>query len=169
TDAGLGVNDLLLAVATEDRAYGLSVDSNNGLSDSRLDQVEEVAEDHLRDDDWVGAAIAAADAVRTGGTSSSGGGAWGAAAAVGGIAVAGGVGGWLWYRSRRKGRHPAPGTQGDDATLPTAELQRRVGTALVEIDDAVRTSEQELGFAQAEFGLEATQEFSAALEGAKAD
>jgi len=169
TDAGLGVNDLLLAVATEDRAYGLSVDSNNGLSDSRLDQVEEVAEDHLRDDDWVGAAIAAADAVRTGGTSSSGGGAWGAAAAVGGIAVAGGVGGWLWYRSRRKGRQPAPGTQGDDATLPTAELQRRVGTALVEIDDAVRTSEQELGFAQAEFGLEATQEFSAALEGAKAD
>lgn len=170
TDAGLGVNDLLLAVATEDRAYGLSVDTNNGLSDAQLDQVEETAEDHLRDDDWAGAAIAAADTIRTGGTTSSGGGAgWGVAAAVGGVVVVGGVGGWLWVRSRRRNRAAAPAGPGDLSAVPTDELERRVGTALVEIDDAVRTSEQELGFAQAEFGLEATQEFSAALEVAKSD
>ncbi|MFI2103053.1 TPM domain-containing protein [Isoptericola sp. NPDC019693] len=171
TDAGLGVNDLLLAVATQDRAYGLSVDTNNGLSNAQLDQVEEVTEDHLRDDDWAGAAIAAADTIRTGGTTSSGGAAgWGVAAAVGGVAVAGGVGGWLWVRSRRrKEGAAAPAGPGDLSAVPTPELERRVGTALVEIDDALRTSEQELGFAQAEFGLEATQEFSAALETAKAD
>ncbi|MEU2200864.1 TPM domain-containing protein [Isoptericola sp. NPDC019482] len=170
TDAGLGVNDLLLAVATEDRAYGLSVDTNNGLSDAQLDQVEQVAEDHLRDDDWAGAAIAAADTIRTGGTTSSGGGGWGVAAAVGGVAVAAGVGGWLWVRSRRKNRGAAAPAGPDDlSAVPTDELERRVGTALVEIDDALRTSEQELGFAQAEFGLEATQDFSAALEAAKAD
>ncbi|MFF2451847.1 TPM domain-containing protein [Isoptericola sp. NPDC058082] len=169
TDAGLGVNDLLLAVATQDRAYGLSVDTNNGLSDAQLDQVEQVAEDHLRDDDWAGAAIAAADTIRTGGTTSSGGG-WGVAAAVGGVAVAGGVGGWLWVRSRRRKQGTAaPAGPGDLSAVPTEELERRVGTALVEIDDALRTSEQELGFAQAEFGLEATQDFSAALEVAKAD
>ncbi|MFI2296995.1 TPM domain-containing protein [Isoptericola sp. NPDC019571] len=169
TDAGLGVNDLLLAVATEGRAYGLSVDTNNGLSDAQLDQVEQVAEDHLRDDDWAGAAIAAADTIRTGGTTSSGGG-WGVAAAVGGLVVAGGVGGWLWVRSRRKNQvATAPAGPGDVSAVPTEELERRVGAALVEIDDAVRTSEQELGFAQAEFGLEATQDFSAALEAAKAD
>ncbi|MFB7798580.1 TPM domain-containing protein, partial [Isoptericola sp. NPDC056134] len=169
TDAGLGVNDLLLAVATEGRAYGLSVDTNNGLSDAQLDQVEQVAEDHLRDDDWAGAAIAAADTIRTGGTTSSGGG-WGVAAAVGGLVVAGGVGGWLWVRSRRKNQvAAAPAGPGDVSAVPTEELERRVGAALVEIDDAVRTSEQELGFAQAEFGLEATQDFSAALEAAKAD
>lgn len=169
TDAGLGVNDLLLAVATEGRAYGLSVDTNNGLSDAQLDQVEQVAEDHLRDDDWAGAAIAAADTIRTGGTTSSGGG-WGVAAAVGGLVVAGGVGGWLWVRSRRKNQVAAdPAGPGDVSAVPTEELERRVGAALVEIDDAVRTSEQELGFAQAEFGLEATQDFSAALEAAKAD
>ncbi|HWV76528.1 MAG TPA: TPM domain-containing protein [Isoptericola sp.] len=170
TDAGLGVNDLLLAVATEDRAYGLSVDTNNGLSDAQLDQVEQVAEDHLRDDDWAGAAIAAADTIRTGGTTSSGGGGWGVAAAVGGVVVAGGVGGWLWVRSRRRNQGAAaPAGPGDLSAVPTDELERRVGSALVEIDDALRTSEQELGFAQAEFGLEATQEFSAALETAKAD
>ncbi|SKC39074.1 TLP18.3, Psb32 and MOLO-1 founding protein of phosphatase [Krasilnikoviella flava] len=169
TDAGLGVNDLLLAVATEDRAYGLSVDTNNGLSDAQLDQVEETVEDHLRDDDWAGAAIAAADTIRTGGSTSSGGAAWGAFAAVGGVAVAGGVGGWLWYRSRRRKAAGAPAGSDDVAALPTEELERRVGTALVEIDDALRTSEQELGFAQAEFGLGATQDFSAALEAAKAD
>jgi hypothetical protein len=168
TDAGLGVNDLLLAVATEDRAYGLSVDTNNGLSDARLDEVEETVEDHLRDDDWAGAAIAAADTIRTGGTTSSGGAAWGVVAAVGGVAVAG-VGGWLWYRSRRRTASGAPAGPDDVAALPAEELERRVGSALVEIDDALRTSEQELGFAQAEFGLEATQDFSAALEVAKAD
>ena len=170
-NAALGVNDLLLAVATEDRSYGLSVDTNNGLSDAQLDQVEEVAEDHLRDDDWAGAAIAAADTIRTGGTTSSGGGTgWGVAAAVGGVAVAGGVGAWLWVRSRRKNQGAtAPAGPGDLSAVPTQELERRVGTALVEIDDALRTSEQELGFAQAEFGLEATQDFSAALEAAKAD
>ncbi|MFD6137974.1 TPM domain-containing protein, partial [Isoptericola sp. NPDC060257] len=170
TDAGLGVNDLLLAVATEGRAYGLSVDTNNGLSDAQLDQVEQVAEDHLRDDDWAGAAIAAADTIRTGGTASTGGGGWGVAAAVGGVVVAGGLGGWLWVRSRRRNQGAAtPAGPGEVSAVPTEELERRVGTALVEIDDAVRTSEQELGFAQAEFGLEATQDFSAALEAAKAD
>ncbi|MEL7976598.1 TPM domain-containing protein [Isoptericola sp. F-RaC21] len=170
TSAGLGVNDLLLAVATQDRAYGLSVDNNAGVTDAQLDQIEEVVEDHLRDDDWAGAAIAAADTIRTGGTTSSGGSAWGAAAAVGGVVVVGGVGGWLWVRSRRrKQQGAAPAGPGDLTAVPTEELERRVGTALVEIDDALRTSEQELGFAQAEFGLEATQDFSAALESAKAD
>ncbi|MFC7878261.1 TPM domain-containing protein [Isoptericola sp. NPDC057391] len=170
TNAGLGVNDLLLAVATQDRAFGVSVDNNAGVTDAQLEQVEEVAEDHLRDDDWAGAAIAAADTIRTGGTTSSGGGGWGVAAAVGGVAVVGGVGGWLWVRSRRRNQGAtAPAGPGDLSAVPTEELERRVGTALVEIDDALRTSEQELGFAQAEFGLEATQDFSTALEAARAD
>lgn len=170
TNASLGVNDLLLAVATEDRVYGLSVDTNAAISDAELDAVEATVEDHLRDDDWSGAAIAAADTVRTGGASSSGGGApWGAIAGVG-AAAAVGVGGWFWYRSRRRARDGAAQAGPDDVTaVPTEELERRVGTALVGIDDAVRTSEQELGFAQAEFGLEATKEFAAALETAKAD
>ncbi|WP_416344554.1 TPM domain-containing protein [Isoptericola peretonis] len=170
-NAALGADDLLLAVAVEDGVYGLSVDNTAGISDAELDTVEATVEDHLRDGDWSGAAIAAADTVRTGGATSSGGTAWGTVAAVGGVAVAAGVGGWLWYRSRRpaQDRAASPAAPDDLGALPTEELERRVGTALVEIDDAVRTSEQELGFAQAEFGLEATQDFSAALDAAKAD
>ncbi|MFD6178494.1 MULTISPECIES: TPM domain-containing protein [unclassified Isoptericola] len=170
-NGGLGANDLLLAVATEDDAYGLSVDNNAAITDAQLDAVEETVEDHLRDGDWAGAAIAAADTVRTGGTTATGGGApWGAIFGVGLLVIVV-VGGWLWFRSRRTAAAPAgPAAPADAlAALPTEELERRVGTALVGIDDAVRTSEQELGFAQAEFGLEATKEFAAALEAAKDD
>ncbi|MFE6971189.1 TPM domain-containing protein [Isoptericola sp. NPDC057653] len=170
-NGALGANDLLLAVATEDGAYGLSVDNNAALTDAQLDAVDATVEDHLRDGDWAGAAIAAADTVRTGGTTVSGGGTpWGAILGVG-VLVLVVVGGWLWFRSRRRATAQAgPAAPADElAVLPTEELERRVGTALVGIDDAVRTSEQELGFAQAEFGLEATKDFAAALEAAKGD
>ncbi|MEN5076017.1 TPM domain-containing protein, partial [Isoptericola cucumis] len=178
TNAALGVDDLLLAVATEDGAYGLSVDSSIALSDERLDAVESAAEDELRDGAWADAAIAAADTVLDGAPGSGGGPAWGVVLVVlvvGLLAVAG----WFWFRSRRRsatqgattiGRHgtPVPG-EAALAGLDTDELERRAGAALVEVDDALRTSEQELGFAQAEFGVEATREFAAALETARGD
>jgi hypothetical protein len=49
----------------------------------------------------------------------------------------------------------------------TASLNARASAALVAIDDAVKTSEQELGFAEAQFGLEATATFGKALDAAK--
>lgn len=49
----------------------------------------------------------------------------------------------------------------------TASLNARASAALVAIDDAVTTSEQELGFAEAQFGLEATATFGTALEAAR--
>ncbi|NMM35286.1 MAG: hypothetical protein HHJ13_15080 [Phycicoccus sp.] len=49
----------------------------------------------------------------------------------------------------------------------TASLNARASAALVTIDDAVKTSEQELGFAEAQFGLEATATFGKALDAAK--
>ena len=52
--------------------------------------------------------------------------------------------------------------------LPLDELSRRAGAALVATDDAVDTSAQELGFATAEFGDEATAPFAQALERARA-
>src|SRR5690606_2266047 len=71
--SGLGVDDLLLAVGTEDRRYGLSYDNNVSLTDAELDRVAAAVEDELRDDDWAGAAIAAAEVAR--GAGQSGGGA----------------------------------------------------------------------------------------------
>ena len=48
------------------------------------------------------------------------------------------------------------------------ELDARAGTLLVQLDDALTTSEQELGFAVAQFGEQATAPFAAALTSAKA-
>lgn len=177
SNAHLGTRDVLLAVATGDRLYGLSVDSSSSLSDAQLDRIEAATEVALRaaagapegEGDWGAAAIAAADELRsvaTGGGDGGGGGLLLGSA----VAAAGGVGGWLWWRSRRKAAgQPGATSQDELAGLPTEELERRAATALVAIDDALKTSEQELGFAQAEFGLEATAEFQRVLTEAKAD
>lgn len=168
--SGMGRDDVLLAVATEDRRYDLSADHNIGLSDAALDTVQTAVEDELSQDEWAGAAIAAADTLRAEATgSSSGGSGWLIALVVGLVAIAG----FFVVRailSRRRGTAGGP-TRPDEADelaqLPTAELDRRASSALVAIDDALKTSEQELGFAQAQFGLEATQEFQVALESGK--
>ncbi len=49
------------------------------------------------------------------------------------------------------------------------ELSRQAGTALVNLDNGLRASEAELGFARAEFGLQATDQFREALDLAKQD
>ncbi|TWG82669.1 Beta-propeller domains of methanol dehydrogenase type [Cellulosimicrobium cellulans J34] len=159
--SGLGVDDLLLAVATEERRYGLSYDNNVSLSDAELDRMVSAVEDELRDDDWAGAAIAAAEVARGAGQGSGVSWFWvllglGAVVLVVVLVVR------AVAKRRRTGSAAAP--DGDElAALPTDELNRRASAALVAIDDAVKTSEQELGFAQAQFGLEATRQFSAVL------
>lgn len=182
--AALGADDLLLAVAVEDGLYGLSVDSGVGLSDVRLDAIESAAEDELRDGDWGGAVVAAVDAaLGDGGTS---GGPGGLLVVVLVVAVLVGAG-WLWLRARRRratasggGRPATVGRHGvahagaepvEDPldALDLDELARRAGTALVAVDDAVRTGEQELAFARAEFGDDATRDLAAALRAARED
>ncbi|GAB2467773.1 TPM domain-containing protein [Xylanimonas ulmi] len=176
--AHLGLNDVLLAVATEERSFGLSVDNNTSLTTQDQEAIENAAVDKLRaaanapdgEGDWAAAAIAAADALVDVAGGGSGGGSGAAALAVGGVAVVGGVGGWLWWRRRRKAAGQQAATSQDElARLSTEELDKRAASALVEIDDALKTSEQELGFAQAEFGVEATREFEGVLAQAKSD
>src|SRR6478609_8671889 len=69
--SGLGRDDVLLAVATTDRRYDLSADHNIGLSEASLDTVQEAIEDRLSQDEWAGAAVAAADTLRAEATGSS--------------------------------------------------------------------------------------------------
>jgi hypothetical protein len=64
---------------------------------------------------------------------------------------------------------PATTDRGHPAGLGTDELAAEAAEALVETDDAVRTSEQELGFASARFGDRAARPFAAALESAQAE
>lgn len=177
---GLGVNDALLAVATSERVYALSVDPQYPLTDAELDEITTVAvEPALRENDWAGAAIGAADgldAVRSGEqiqapditpgdaepTKSGSATPW----IIGGVAVAGvGAAGWAVARGFRKRRGGAsiPVDQ-----LPLDELEKRAGVLLVETDDAIKTSEQEVGFAEAQYGAEAAAPFAAAVAEAQA-
>jgi tetratricopeptide (TPR) repeat protein len=73
--------------------------------------------------------------------------------------------------SRRRGRPrgAARSGAGPPPAPATAELEAQASHALVETDDAVQTSDQELGFAIARFGEHAAAPFSAALKAARAE
>lgn len=185
---GMGTNDVLLAVATDDREYQLSAPNDFALTDAQLSEVQLTAiEPALRQNDWAGAAIGAArglEASLTGkqvtapditpgkaNPQSSGGGGlnffW---IFIVGVVI---LGAFLFFRGRRRRTAVAPGTPGappvpaGPPAVPTAELKQRAGSALVQTDDAVRTSEQELQFAIAQYGAEATTQFRAALDAAE--
>ena len=61
----LGTDDILLAVATVDRNYGVRYASDFRLAADETTAVERLTEDRLREDDWASAAITAADGYRT--------------------------------------------------------------------------------------------------------
>lgn len=177
----LGDRDVLLAVAVGDRAYGYSVAGESPLSDSEVaDLAVQEVEPRLAAGDWAGAAVAMADGLRTGGgAGGDGGGGLPVGALVVGAGIVGGGALLLWRRRRaraagdRAGRAPTePGRAGapsEPATIPTRELAQQANAALIELDNAVQTSEQELGFAQASFGDEAVTGFREALEQARGE
>lgn len=162
--ANMGAEDYLLAVAVDGRAYYLSADQNASLSDAELDRISsEIIEPRLRDGDWAGAATAAADAIAGGSGAGVGGWGWLIAlllvAAVVVVIV-------LVVRARRRRGAASAGPAGPPPPS-LDELRRTAGGALVQIDDALKTSEEELGFAVASYGDEATAPFREALTAAK--
>ncbi|HEX5641653.1 MAG TPA: TPM domain-containing protein [Thermoleophilia bacterium] len=178
----LGLRDVLLAVAVQDRAYAYSVEQDFPLSQEQLDGVMTASvEPRLSDDDWAGAAIGAADGIGEalrgeaasassgGGSSSDGGGSsfpW--LLAIGAVALVAVIA-WFFVRARsRRAAEGVPATGGADV-LPLDELRRRANAELVAADDAVKTSAQELDFAVAEFGEEPAAPFRQALEEARGD
>ncbi|MFE6979584.1 TPM domain-containing protein [Streptomyces griseus] len=194
---GLGQDDVLLSVATHDRQYAYTVDAGSPLTDAQLRDVAGTAiEPALRENDWAGAAISAADgyaSVRAGrpvtapaitpgpadpGTGDSG---TGARDFILPVAVVGGVGAVAAYayarRKRRGTTRTTPAATGwgrgagaggaPEPPTPLPELDARAKQVLVDTDDAVRTSEEELGFATAQFGEEAAKPFTEAVARAK--
>jgi uncharacterized membrane protein YgcG len=184
TLGGMGRRDLLLGVATSARQYAVSADPDSGLTSKQLDDVAATAiEPALRESDWGAAAIGAANgyaavlagqtipvpvsppgtaATATGTKSSSGA---GVAIAVIAIIVVLGLLLFFFLRRRKAGGGQAPEPGG----LTTAQLEAKAGHLLVATDDAIMTSEQELGFAAAQFGDQATAPFAAAMESAKGE
>ena len=64
TKSGLAPEDLLLAVATEDRVHGLSVDINGPLTDEQRERIAVASDDAVADGRWAQAAIDTARAAR---------------------------------------------------------------------------------------------------------
>ncbi|MFD7228574.1 TPM domain-containing protein [Streptomyces sp. NPDC059881] len=198
---GLRQDDVLLAVATHDRQYAYSADADSPLTQAQLDEVARTAvEPALRQNDWAGAAIGAANGyaavlggqpvptpVITPGPADPGGGGGGDGASatdlVLPLAVLGGAGALAAYtyrkrRSRTANRTtPGGGRQGwgtpeetsAPAPPPLPELDAQAKRTLVATDDALRTSQEELGFATAEFGDEAAKPFTEAVAYAKSE
>ncbi|MFF7773233.1 TPM domain-containing protein [Streptomyces tanashiensis] len=187
----LGLDDVLLAVATHDRQYGYSADPDSRLTQAQLDEVARTAiEPALRQNDWAGAAIGAAngyDAVLAGlpvptPTLTPGPADPGAAPDDGTSAAdlvlplvlvggAGAVAAYAYTRRRRRAetRTTPGGGQGWGPPKETAppsleELDGEARRTLVATDDAVRTSQEELGFASAQFGEEAVRPFTEAVD-----
>ncbi len=179
--ASLGQNALIFAVATDTRQYVLNKPANSKITAAQIEKIKSSAiGPQLANDNYAQAAINAAAAI--GGAASGGSGdvpgdGAGAAILVGtGIAAAGGAGAYLYFRNKRKKAALASsasyGPQGAEldplASLSVEELRRKSGSLIIEADDAIKSSEQELGFAEAQYGDAAVGNFTKALAEAKA-
>ncbi|MDH6678276.1 hypothetical protein M2284_002479 [Rhodococcus sp. LBL1] len=175
--SGLGNRDALLAVATTDRSYYFDVpQALSEVTNAEIDSInQESVEPALREEDWSGAAISAAgglaDAMTPTHTTLK---AVGIGAAVL-IVVALGV---FLYSRRKRGerleqsvtaaREVDPTDADALAALPLPALDALAKDALVEMDNAIRTSEEELNLAVGEFGADSTAPFTKAFEQARA-
>ncbi|MEU7577943.1 TPM domain-containing protein [Streptomyces sp. NPDC041068] len=186
---GLGIDDVLLAVATHDRQFAYSVDDGSRLTDAQLKDVATTAiRPALRENDWAGAAIGAAYGYRavlagrpvptpsvTPGPADPGAGDDSAAGDLVLPVVAAGAAGvvaTVAYKRRRKRattRTTPGGGWGQTSLTPLPDLDEQARRLLVETDDAVRTSTEELGFATAQFGEDATRPFGEALAYAQSE
>jgi len=178
---GLGMNDILLAVAVADREYAWSVDADFPLSDAELAAVAaDDIEPALSDDDWAGAAIAAAEgyafaldtagepddvAVPVTADDEGGGGSLWCCLLPGGLVAALAAAGAFLFKRKKGGK--GTGGAGASGEPSMKDLETTAGKLLVDVDEALRTSEQELGFAEAEFGSAAIEEYRTALEESK--
>jgi hypothetical protein len=171
----LGDFDALFAVATVDRSYALLVPStvtsisSRQVDDLRRNQIEPA----LRRGDWSGAAVAAANGLNRSPAASG----WvSLLVALGVIAItllvlllA------MRYRRRRRRAAELAAAQRVDptdpdalATLPLDALDGLSRKMVVDVDNALRTSANELALAVDEFGEQRTEPFTRAVANAKA-
>ncbi|MGO2050062.1 MAG: TPM domain-containing protein [Microbacterium sp.] len=171
-DNGLATDQYLVAIAVDAGQYAISADSDGPLSDDEVDRVVQAMENGLRASDWGGAVIAAADAF----PGQGGGGdgistlTWVLVAAVIIVAIILVV--VLVSRSRKKKQQTSsvavPDPNDPYASLSDDDLETQAGSALVQADDAITSSRQEVGFAVAQYGDDSTRTFTQVVEAAKA-
>ena len=175
SESDLGDYDALLAVSTNDRAYAFFVPSAvRGLNPGQVDRLRRTRiEPALHNGDWGGAAVAAAGGLDAPVPTS---GRVILLLTLVGIAVAV-VLLVLVTRYRRRRRRAAalaaarqvdPTDAAALAAVPLEALDDLSRSMVVEVDNAVRTSANELTLAIDEFGDERTQPFTKAVDSAKA-
>ncbi len=190
-DTKLGRDDMLLVInipadGSASRSYKLQAHSNSSkFSKSDYKRIDSALKKQLNAGDY-DAAVAAIPENMSGSSGSSGSGSSALPVLLGGGAVAaGGAAAWTVYRRRknkdkenddmlfgkRRKQAAAGGAPGDAAAGPAAmtveQLRTQAGSALVQADDTVRAAAEELSYAQAQFGLSATDAFTAALDSAR--
>lgn len=177
----LGDQDAILAVATGERSYSFLVPpaaaggSSTKVDDIRRDKIEPA----LRRDDWAGAAVAAATGLAAlgatgGGTTASI--SWVPVLIIAAILLLAIVLLILWSRHRKRKRHEAevaaakrvdPTDPEALAAVPVDALDDLSRSIVVDVDNAVRTSNNELELAVEEFGQQQTAPFAQAVENAR--
>lgn len=160
----LGDDGVLLSIAVEDRLFDLNAASAL-ISDPQYDALTtDYVRPALKQGDWagvVGATLTGIDKTvlnpATNGTGI-------AVAVIGGVVVVGGVAvGVTVARKRRKLRE----AEASEPVATLEELEAQASALLVRVDDDLRSSEQELGFAEAQFGKAAAEPFAVAIAEAK--
>ncbi|WP_232084746.1 TPM domain-containing protein, partial [Arthrobacter sp. SO5] len=181
TKKGMGKADVILTMS-DDGKYYFSPSSASAIYPKTSNITQNAIVPNLGggNRDFAQAAIdtaaAVGDAAGGGSGSVTSGAGAGSAVLVGaGVLAAGGAGAYLYFRNRRKkaAQGAGTGTGRQDvepdplAGLTVEELRRKSGSLLIEADDAIKSSEQELGFAQAQYGDSAVGNFTKALQEAK--
>lgn len=154
----LGDDDLLLAIAVDDRLYEINAAPGFPLDDATLTRIEDRRLlPALSNDQWSQAVVDFADGLRE--ERVGPGFPWVALLVVLGIAVIIGI--VVIVMRRRSTR----ATQ-QRAAESLRELELRAGTLLVELDNSLQASRQELGFAIAQFGDQAAAPFAEVIDSA---
>lgn len=170
----MGTNDVVLAIATEERAARF-ISGGGELNQQQGDKIyTNRILPELQNSDYEAASLAAAEGIDS---ELSGGGISGVLTGVGtlgGIALVAGGGAWLLGRNRKKGGSPATGApRGAGRPAPAApapsieQLRTEAGALLVSTDDAIAHSEQEVEFARLQYGEAEVAPFAVAIDEAK--
>ena len=189
----LGRDDMLLVInipadGSASKSYKLQAHSNSSkFSESDYKRIDSALKKQLSAGDY-DAAVAAIPENMSGssgsggsdGSSGSGSSALPLLLGGGAVAAAGGAAAWTVYKRRknkenddmlfgkRRNQGGAPGNQpAGPAAMTVEQLRTQAGSALVQADDTVRAAAEELSYAQAQFGLSATDAFTAALDSAR--
>jgi hypothetical protein len=163
--------DALLVIATDDRQMSIITgeDLNAAVDQNELDSVRiDDIRPRLVNNDWSGGAAAAAlgllDAIKGSTTSDTGGGggSLNIILVIGGVIAIGAIGFFIWGRLNASKQNRAEAASQE-------ELGRKASSLLVSTDDALRKAEQEIGFAEAQFGADEAKKLADALTAAKAE